>query len=60
LDREAERQQLIEAREARRDQLWRVENPIRAMDQNPPLATKLRGMLVEIDQCLADMDGNNA
>jgi hypothetical protein len=55
-----DRQQLVEARDAIRDNLWRVENPLRFMDQNPQLAAKLRGMLAEIEAALADMDDPHA
>jgi hypothetical protein len=60
LDREAARVELVEAREAIRENLWRVENPLRFTDANPQLAAKLRGMLAEVEQSLAEMDGNSA
>jgi hypothetical protein len=51
---EAERQELIRAREELQEQLYRVANPSRGLDRNPLLEAKLRGMLADIAQLLAD------
>jgi len=51
---EAERQELIQARDDLQDQLYRVANPSRGLDRNPPLEAKLRSMLADIAELLAD------
>ena len=51
---EAERDELIRAREDLKEQLYRAANPSRGMDRNPPLEAKLRAMLADIEELLAD------
>ena len=45
----------IEARDNIREQLAILENPIRHRDRNPPLIAKLRSMLNDINDALADL-----
>ncbi|HLY07654.1 MAG TPA: hypothetical protein VKR31_18045 [Rhizomicrobium sp.] len=51
-----DRQELIEARERIKEQLAILENPMRAQDMNPQLIYRLRAMLEEIRECLAETD----
>jgi hypothetical protein len=51
---EAERQELIRARDDLQGQLYRVANPTRGLDRNPPLEAKLRSMLADIAELLAN------
>jgi hypothetical protein len=51
---ESERAELIRARDDLERQLGLVQNPLRPIDRNPQLEAKLRAMLAEIDDLLAD------
>jgi hypothetical protein len=51
---ESERAELIRARDDLERQLGLVQNPLRAIDRNPQLEAKLRAMLAEIGDLLAE------
>ncbi|HEY2032627.1 MAG TPA: hypothetical protein VGH02_02945 [Rhizomicrobium sp.] len=50
------REDLLEAREQLKEQIARVLNPIRFTDQNPALVARLRAMLDDINNALAEFD----
>jgi hypothetical protein len=54
------REELLKAREDIQQNLYLIENPIRGRNRNRPLVARLRGMLAEIDECLADLDSGDA
>jgi hypothetical protein len=54
------REELIEARERLKEQLFLVANPIRGRDRNPQLAAKLQAMIDDIEYCLSEPVTDNA
>ena len=52
------RAELLAARETLKRQIDVLENPMRAIDAYPQGAAKLRAALAEIEDCLAQMEGD--
>ncbi len=50
------REELLEALSQLQAQLYVVEHPVRTMDRNPPLIAKLRGMISDLSEALADLE----
>jgi hypothetical protein len=54
------REELIRARDDLQRELKMLRNPVRGGHRSRPLEAKLQAMLVEIDDCLAAMDKEDA
>ena len=59
-DLPASRGELLKARSNLQRQLWIVANPVLGGDRNPQLVQRLRTMLAEIDESLAQIEGDDA
>lgn len=57
---QAEREELIAAREQIKRQIEILENPLRFYDRYPEGVAKLRATLAEIENCLAQMELDRA
>ena len=54
------REELIEARKRLKQQLALAANPVRSQGHNRELCAKLRGMIKDIDDCLAEPGSDSA
>ncbi len=59
-DDQPSREDLMEARERLKEQLFLVANPTRDRDRNPPLAAKLQAMIDDIEYGLSEPAADDA